>query len=571
MPPVTAELPPVTVAARDFLYIAPEILLTGWGLVLLLVDLVLLRRSTEVNRRRVLGKLGLVGIATAFVLMLLIKANSAALTDAGWLYDDPDPVLFFGTMSGDVLTSWMNLVLVALLGLVVGLSMVWEFTDHWGEYFALMFWATVGMMLLIASDELLTLFLTLEAMTLCLYLLTAIEKGRGRSAEAGLKYFVYGSVSSAVFLFGLSLVYGLTGTTRLDMAWRVLSEMTGQRTGLSGNLAGATATLLILAGFGFKLAVFPFHQWAPDVYEGAPAPVGAWIASGSKIAGFVALMKVFNWALGPWAVHGIEPASPGWVGLLAVLAAVTMTYGNLAALAQRNLKRMLAYSAVAHTGYILLGVIAVSMRPSNDDAAGAVLFYLVTYGFTMLGAFSMAAWLARDGGVDDIDDLRGLGAATPGLAACFALLMLSLIGVPPLAGFFGKLTLFLEALDSGEPGRPGLTWLVAVALANTVISAFYYARVLKAMFLRERGERLRLLEPSMAIRLPILLSTAVVLGFGLRPAPLLETMRGAALPMLATSGTVAAIDVPPPLPYEGPDPEEEELRNSPLIPEGASR
>lgn len=561
MPPETAALPTVTIAARDFLYIAPEILLTAWGLILLLVDLMLLRRAPGVNRRAALGKLALVGVGMSIVLMLFLKGNSLALTDAGWLYDDPDPVLFFGTLAGDVLTSWFNLVLIVLLGMVVGLSMAWDFTEHWGEYYALMFWATVGMMLLLAADELLTLFLTLEAMTLCLYLATAIEKGRRRSAEAGLKYFIYGSVSSALFLFGLSLVYGLTGTTRLDMTWRVLSELTGQRVGLSGNIAGATATLLVLAGFGFKIAAVPFHQWAPDAYEGAPAPVAAWIASGSKIASFVALMKVFNWAFGPWALSANELDDPGWTELMAILAAVTMTYGNLAALVQRNLKRMFAYSAIAHSGYVLIGVIAVSIKPFNDDAAGAVLFYLVIYGFTMVGAFAMAAWLARDAGMDDIEDLNGMGSTSPGLAACFVLLMLSLIGIPPLAGFFGKLYLFLEALDSGEPGRPRLTWLVALALINSVISAFYYVRVLKAMFLRERG-KVHLREPSTGIRLPILLSTAVVVFFGLMPAPLLETMRGAALPMLATSGAVAAVDAPPPLPYEGPDPAVEQMKKS---------
>ncbi len=462
--------------------------------------------------------------------------------DAGWLYDDADPVLFFGTLAGDALTSWMNLVLIALLGMVVGQSMVWDFTEHWGEYYALLFWATVGMMLLVAADELLTLFLTLEMMTLCLYLATAIETSRRRSPEAGMKYFVYGSVSSAVFLFGLSLLYGLTGTTRIDAIWSSLATTGGPGIGLSGNVAGATATLLVLAGFGFKIAIVPFHQWAPDVYEGAPAPVTAWIASGSKIASFVALMKVLNWALGPWASPGGDLAGPGWVGLLAILAAVTMTFGNLAALAQRNLKRMLGYSAIAQAGYILVGVVAISVRPSNQAAAGAVLFYLVIYGFTMVGALAMASWLARDKGTDDIDDLNGLGTESPVIALCIVLLMLSLIGVPPLAGFFGKLYLFLEALNSGEPGRPRLTWLVALALLNTVISAFYYVRVLKAMYLRPSGS-VRWKPAPTGIRMPIVLATVVVLGFGLAPAPLLETMRGAALSMLATSGRVANLEV----------------------------
>ncbi len=228
---------------------------------------------------------------------------------------------------------------------VVGL----DFTEDWGEYYALLFWATVGMMLLTAAEELLTLFLTLETMTIGLYLCTAMEKTRRRSAEGALKYFVYGSVSSAIFLFGLSLLYGISGSTQLSsIRQAIFPEGGGDVTGLKGNLAGATAVLLMLVGFGFKVAAVPFHQWAPDAYEGAPAPVTAWIATGSKMASFVALMKVLLTALAPWSSAVAAASSPGWIGIVVVLSAVTMTYGNFAALAQRNFKRMLAYSSIAH-------------------------------------------------------------------------------------------------------------------------------------------------------------------------------------------------------------------------------
>ena len=416
----------------------------------------------------------------------------------------------------------------------------WSFTEEWGEYFALLFWATVGMMLLTASEELVTLFLTLETMTICLYLSTALEKTRRRSAEGGLKYFVYGSVSSALFLFGLSLVYGMTGTTQFDAIQKLLKSPAV--TGLAGNVAGATAILLLLVGFGFKIAAVPFHQWAPDAYEGAPAPVTAWIATGSKLASFVAMMKVFLHALLPWSSPSTSVLGPGWIGIVAVISAATMTYGNFAALAQKNLKRMLAYSSIAHAGYILVGVAAVSVT-RNPAAAAAVLYYLIVYAFANVGAFAVAAWLVRDKDSDDIDDLNGLGFQEPFLAVCILVLMLSLIGIPPLAGFFGKLYVFMEALNQPETDQPvSLIWLVALGLLNSVISAFYYVRVLKAMFLRQPAEK-RLAPASRAIAVPIVAGTLVVVALGLVPQWLMGVMQAAAVPMLTQPVTIPPIDV----------------------------
>ena len=382
-------------------------------------------------------------------------------------------------------------------------------------------------------------------MTMCLYLMAAFEKSRRRSPEAGLKYFIYGSVSSALFLFGLSLVYGMTGSTRMDAIASVLGTPGLQRPGLEGNLAGAAALILILVGLGFKIAAVPFHQWAPDIYEGAPSPVSAWIAAGSKLASFIALMKVLNYALAPWAAPGDLLSHPGWLGLLAIISAVTMTFGNLAALGQRSLKRLLAYSSIAHAGYMLVGVVAISTRSHNELAAGAVLFYLVVYSLTILGAFALAAWLVRDTSSDRIDDLNGLGLQAPFLSFCLVLVMLSLIGVPPLGGFFGKLYLFMEALDTRETGRISLTWLVALGLLNTVISAFYYVRILKALYFRKPGRVVLRTAPA-GVSIPIVLAALAVLVIGLAPALLLDTMRSAALPMLTRA------EPPPPAPSPPP-------------------
>jgi NADH-quinone oxidoreductase subunit N len=529
---------------RDVFFLAPEIVLTVWGLVILLVDLGVARRLTPAVRRRNIGWLALAGVAIALVAAVLVcfvplSVRAYPLEEHSWLsrqtisfFTETDPVIFFGTLAGDPQAAFFNILYVALLGLIIGMSMSWSFTEEWGEYFALLFWATVGMMLLTASEELITLFLTLEMMTICLYLSTAFEKTKRRSAEGGLKYFVYGSVSSALFLFGLSLIYGMTGTTSFDGIRKILVD--SGPTGLANNVSGATAILLLMVGFGFKVAAVPFHQWAPDAYEGAPAPVTAWIATGSKLASFIAFMKVFLHALLPWSSPSTSIMGPGWIGIIAIVSAVTMTYGNLAALAQKNFKRMLAYSSIAHAGYILVGVAAVSISMKGASAAGSVLYYLIVYAFANVGAFAVAAWLARDLDSDNIDDLNGLGFQEPLLATCVLILMLSLIGIPPLAGFFGKLYVFMEALNQTEESqRVTLIWLVALGLMNSVVSAFYYVRVLKAMFLREPGAN-RLAAPDRGIAVPIVLGTIVVVIFGLMPASLMGVMQAAAQPMLTS-------------------------------------
>jgi NADH-quinone oxidoreductase subunit N len=542
---------------RDFWYLAPAIVLSAWGLVVLLTDLALGRSMNSATRRRTIGWLALGGVAVAMVAsggLLLIQQLSQEDPPPSWLspssaefFGKAGGVIFLGTLSADVQTAVFNVLFLSLLGLVIWLSMTWSFTAEWGEYFALVMWATVGMMLLAASEELVTLFLTLETMTICLYLSTALEKTRRRSAEGGLKYFIYGSVSSALFLFGLSLLYGLTGTTQFEAIRQALASTGPAANGLANNVAGATSLLLMLVGFGFKIAAVPFHQWAPDAYEGAPAPVTAWIATGSKLASFVALMKVFLHAMQPWSHPSNQLLGPGWLGVIAVVAAVTMTYGNFAALAQRNLKRMLAYSSIAHAGYMLVGVAAASVSSRGPEAAGSVLYYLVVYAFTNVGAFAVAAWLVRDKNTDDIDDLNGLGYQAPLLAVCILILMLSLIGIPPLAGFFGKLYMFMEALNQNQAEtRLTLLALVALGLLNSVVSAFYYVRVLKAMFLREPSGAKRLGAAQRGIEVPIAIGALVAVVFGLRPDWLMPMMQAAAVPMLTATGSGYSSTVSPP-------------------------
>ena len=510
---------PLAPNPRDLIHLGPEVVLSLWGLLVLVVDFAALRQVAADRRAKSLGMLTLVGVLVAFISAFWPEFAARPLGTS------TEPSVFLGTIAGGPLIERLNALTLILLGLVIALSSVSAFTEHWGEYFALTLWAGVGMMLLMAAEELLTLFLSLELMTICLYMLAAFEKGRPRSPEAGLKFFVYGSVSSALFLFGLSWLYGLTGTTRLAGIGQALQSGSDAAIGLKGNLAGAMAVLLILVGFGFKIAAAPFHQWAPDVYEGSPAPVAGWVATGSKLASVVALLKVLIQSLGPYSSGPAGITGPGYVGLIAILAAGSMTYGNFAALGQRNFKRMLAYSSIAHAGYLLVGILGASISVNPAAASGAVLYYLAIYATSTLGAFAVVAWLGRAGGSDNIDDLDGLGSRSPILAACVVLLMLSLIGLPPLAGFFGKLFMFLEALNVAPRYRLTLLWLVMLGLFNSVVSAFYYARVLRALFLRPA----RTDAPAgpgtatpWAIRVTITFATVVAVGCGVYARPLVR-------------------------------------------------
>lgn len=544
---------------RDFLCVAPAVVLAVWGLVVVAADLGRFRRLDRDARRIACGRTTLVGVGLALASAVflawvdaLAQSDAYRLTDLfgeslGGYFARTDGLIFFGTLARGLATDVLNVLFLLLLAMVVWMSTAQDFTDDVGEYFALMLWATVGMLLLAASEELATLFVALETTTICLYLATAFERSRRRSAEAGLKYFVYGSVSSALFIYGLSLVYGLAGSTYFDAIGRVLR---GGDAGLAGNLTGASALLLLLVGFGFKVSAVPFQQWAPDVYEGAPAPVAAWIATGSKVASFVAMLKVFVHALGPWSHPSNQVMGPGWLGVVVAVAAVTMTYGNFAALAQTNLKRMLAYSSIAHAGYMLVGVAAASVSTEGPASAGAVIYYLIVYSLANVGAFAIAAWLARDKGTEEIADLNGLAGRSPILAVCIGILMLSLIGVPPFAGFFGKLYVFMEALRQGPSGsRIVLTWLVALGLFNSVVSAFYYVRVLKAMYLREpSGRPLQPARPALA--LPIALAAVLMTAMGVIPGPLVELSRSVAVPMMTARrlDAPAIDDVPAPAP-----------------------
>ncbi|HEY5915469.1 MAG TPA: NADH-quinone oxidoreductase subunit N, partial [Verrucomicrobiae bacterium] len=345
-------------------------------------------------------------------------------------------------------------------------------SSHVGEYFALLLLASIGLLLLVSSEDILLIFLSLELTSLSLYVLTAFDKRSLESSEAGLKYFLFGGMSAAFILFGLSLLYGISGSTNLR---EIAAAIHGPR--LDPLLL--LALVMVLVGLGFKVAAAPFHLWAPDVYQGAPVPSAAFIASGSKVAGFFVLAQVmlvgFKGAEGSMAWGAFRP---GWVAVLALIAGLSMVVGNLAALVQTSVRRLLAYSAIAHAGYLLLAVIG-----ANQQTLPALVYYALTYAVTALGAFGVVGVISGRNRGDRISDFAGLSRREPVLALCMAVFLLSLAGIPPLAGFFGKFYVFSSALRG--PVGLALVWLVALALGMSAVSLYYYLKVLKAIYVAD--------------------------------------------------------------------------------------
>src|SRR6516164_7479166 len=377
--------------------------------------------------------------------------------------------LFGGMLVITPLASLFKIICIALAFFTVLLTTSEKSLRHPVEYLALILFATVGLMLLVGSEELLMIFIGLELLGLSLYVMTAFDKTDVRSAEAGLKYFLFGSTSSAFTLFGISLIYGMTGTTGLAQIAAKLATASVQP-------LLAVGVVMTLVGFSFKIAAAPFHLWAPDAYQGAPVPSAAFIASGSKVASFVVLGKIVLIGFAP--VHGSagwHAMVAGWSPVLAALAALSIVIGNLVALAQSNVRRLLAYSAVAHAGYTLIGFVA-----GDREGFSAALFYTTVYAVTLVGAFGVVGVVRRETGGDNFSNFSGLVSRSPLLAGCMAIFMLSLAGIPPLAGFFGKFYLFSAALHAGA--NHALLWLVALGLVGSFVSLYYYLLVLKAIF-----------------------------------------------------------------------------------------
>jgi len=448
---------------------SPEAVVVVTALVVLAIGLATGRATSGVTVSTAQAQQPAADTAAATDRCSLIAALGLIIAIGAVLLLPHNAALFGGTLVITPLTSLFKIICIGLAFFAVLLTKPEKSLRHPGEYLAILLLATVGLMLLVGSEELLIIFIGLELLGLSLYVMAAFDKTDIRSAEAGLKYFLFGSTSSAFTLFGISLVYGMSGTTGLVAISQKLATASVQP-------VLAVGIVMTLIGFAFKIAAAPFHLWAPDAYQGAPVPSAAFIASGSKVASFVVLGRIVLVGFAP--VHGSanwHAMAAGWSPVLAILSALSILVGNLVALAQQNVRRLLAYSAVAHGGYTLIGLVA-----GGRDGFSAALFYTTIYAITLVGAFGVVAVVRRETGGDNFSNFSGLYSRSPLLAGCMAIFMLSLAGIPPLAGFFGKFYLFSVALhaDAGH----GLLWLVAVALFGSLISLYYYLIVLKVIF-----------------------------------------------------------------------------------------
>ena len=456
----------------------PEVIVAITALIVLAMDLLFLRRYQTRPRFTIAAGLASVGCAGAILHLLLAPAQANVLD---------------GVLVANPLTHLVQIELLVLTIFTLLLSVDSTFTEHVGEFVLLILAATAGMMFLVGSQDILIIFISLELLSLSLYILTAFDKRSARSSEAALKYFLFGGMSAAFLLFGLSLLYGLSNSTSLT---QIASAIHGQS--LNPLLVIAIVTTVI--GLGFKVAAVPFHFWAPDVYQGAPVPSAAFIASGSKVASFFIFFQLM--AIGFAGAEGSAAwlhFTPGWASVIAVVAALSMVLGNLVAIVQSSVRRLLAYSAIAHAGYILLAILS-----HTQQSLAALLYYVVTYALATLGAFGVIAVVEKQTGGDQLSDFNGLSRRAPVLSLCLFIFLLSLAGIPPLAGFFGKFYLFVSVL-AATPGSNGLLWLVILAIAMSAVSLYYYLQVLKRMYVAD--------PPAEAggIRAPILSQVVIVL------------------------------------------------------------
>ena len=465
--------------------LAPELTLAAFAIVVILLDLFLRHKGWLVV-------VSLVGVVVA-----------AGFTIAMW--GGSSQALFNNMLAVDNFALFFKLLFLAIAVLVILASVdyVSKFSHFQGEYYALVLLSALGMMLMAATAELISIYLALELTSISLYVLVGFLKD-SKSAEASLKYLLLGAVASAVLLFGMALVFGFTGKTQLGEIAQVIQGLS-----LSGVLASPGLILgivLMIAGFGFKIAAIPFHMWVPDVYEGAPTPITAYLSVASKAAGFAIILRVFYSAFG----------LPSWLSLdwgliFAVLAAIGMTLGNVIAISQTNIKRMLGYSSIAQAGYLMVGLATMGFSPAADILGrSGLLFFLASYALTNLGAFTAIIAISNKLDSDLIQDYSGMGKRAPLLALALTLCLISLIGMPPAAGFMAKFYIFSGAVQHG------LLWLVIVAVINSVISAYYYLRVVKVMWLGEPASEEKM-PSSVALRLALAISCLGVLLLGIIP------------------------------------------------------
>ncbi len=435
-------------------FIAPEISLLCFALFIILLDLF-------IEQKKVLPIIAVMGALVSLVLVIMLWGGQSADAFSRMIAIDQFG-LFFKLL---ILTS-------VILVIMASHRYVLKFAKFQGEYYALLMLSAIGLMLLVSSINLISIFVSLELSSISLYVLVSFLKDK-QSSEAGLKYLILGAVASAILLYGMALVFGMTGNTCLTCIAEYIRGMPAD------NLAGTPALLvglvLLLTGFGFKIASVPFQMWVPDVYEGAPTPITAYLSVASKAAGFAVTARVFMTAFGmPAWLHN------DWAMIIAVLAAVTMTAGNLVAIVQTNIKRLFGYSSIAQAGYLMVGLAAMGVASQSDSVVrSGLMFFLLSYTLTNLGAFIAIIAISNNINSDRIDDYSGMAKRSPMLAIALTICLVSLTGLPPTAGLIAKIYIFSGAVDQG------LLWLVIIAVINSCISAYYYFKIVKVMWMGE--------------------------------------------------------------------------------------
>ena len=453
----------------------------------------------------------------ALTLVALLGPRGAALWTASLLARDASGFGFDSAVVLDDFTYFFFFLFCGIAAAIVLSSQDYakRFGDYEGEFASLVLFATSSMLLLAASRDLVLIFVALELTSITQYILAALQKDE-RSTEAGMKYLLLGATASAVILYGMAFLFGLTGTTRLvappgeiSIASVIAERGEDIRAGL------VMATMFLIGGLGFKMAVVPFQMWVPDVYEGAPAPVAAFLSVASKAAAFAVVLRIFFEGLPDETIRG------DWSDIFAVIAAISMTVGNVLALAQSNIKRLLGYSSIAQAGNFMVGLAAVTAVGGLSLGASSVMFFIAAYALTNLGAFIVVIAISDRLGSDQIADYAGLARRSPWLAGGLAFALVSLTGIPPTAGFVAKLYIFNAAVESD------LVWLVIIAVLNSVISAFYYLRISRMMFLGEPSSS-ESVPTSAGLKLALAVAVAGILFVGIVPSPLLNAARDAA-------------------------------------------
>ena len=473
----------ISIPAVNMTPIIPEIFLSVLAMALLLINVFV---SSE--KKSYLAYLSFFGIIASAVLVM-----------NGWGNHIES---FSGAVVLDNFATFFKMTFLVAAGLAILISDQYMEREgcNQGELYPLILFTVVGMMLMASGTDLMTIFLGLEVMSISLYVLAGFNRANMKSNEAGLKYFLLGAFSTGFLLYGMALIYGATGTTRLYK----IATIVGQMTLPSANLLLVAGMLLMMTGFAFKIAAAPFHMWTPDVYEGAPTPMTAFMSAGPKAAGFAALMRIFLLAL--------PTLQAEWSQVLWVLAVLTMTVGNITALRQDNIKRVLAYSSIAHAGYALVGFAA-----GNGTGTAGILFYMLSYAFMNIGAFAIIILVAKKGETNgNVMDFAGLGFKRPVLALVMTIFLFSLAGMPPTAGFIGKFYLFSGAIQKGY------IWLAVIGVLNSAASVYYYLRVMVYMYMKEPTEDFEWVQVTGPVALALIIAVAGSLIPGIVPSFILQ-------------------------------------------------